>query len=324
MRWLVRGLVSSFIALLFAPSFAWAAFVPPAHVGYINDQAHVFTDEERMRLEQEVQRYERETSNEIGVLTLSHLPDDTPIEDAANAVFRAWGIGKKEKNNGVLFLVAVDDRLMRIEVGYGLEGDLTDIETKHIQDQIARPAFRAGNYAKGIEDTVRAIEEGIGAELPVGSTDDSTNLLVGYDPDELDRAAIHILAIIGFIILETIGFFALIGFFVFLPRETAPSRRKYGIPLFFAWMIMGIVSYYFLENLIVIVWSFFYGVLHAFALRNKWHVSPGQLSSSDTWTTGSSGSDGWSSSSSDSSSSSSSSSDFGGGSSGGGGSSSSW
>lgn len=323
MRWFLRSLASSLVALFLVPSLAFAAFVPPAHVGYINDYAGVFTDEERARLEAEVQRYERETSNEIGVLAVSHLPDDALIEDVANATFRAWGIGKKEKNNGVLFLVVVDDHLMRIEVGYGLEGDLTDIETKHIQDQIARPAFRAGNYAKGIEDTVKAIEEGIGTELPIAASEDSTNLLAGYDSDELDRAAIHVVAIIGFILLETIGFFSLLGFFLFLSKDTSGTRRKYGTPVFFAWLIGGLIGTYFLENAIILFCSFFYGVIHAIALRNKWHVTPGQLGSSSTWVSGSSGSDSWSSSSSDSSSSSSSS-DFGGGSSGGGGSSSSW
>ena len=76
--------------------------------------------------------------------------DGQPIEDYALAILREWGIGSKEKNNGALIVVAVQDRRSRIEVGYGLEGLLTDGLTGRIQDQAMIPYFRKGNYAAGI------------------------------------------------------------------------------------------------------------------------------------------------------------------------------
>lgn len=318
------------LALFFIPGSVRAAFVSPPHTGFITDQAQVLTEEEQRSLEAEVQRYERATANEIGVLTMRHLPEGESIEDVANAVFRSWGIGKKEKNNGVLFLVVVDDRLMRIEVGYGLEGDLTDIETRHIQDEVARPAFRAGRYGKGIADTIQAIEQGIDTEArPFGV---STSTAETFDEENFDQeaqlrhAALHVLEIIGFVILETVIFLVVLSIAVFLPKDQTGERRKYGYPSFLAWMLFGFLGYLALNNLIIPFWSLFYGLIQASAFRRRWHVTPGQLGSSGgAWTTGSSSSDSWSSSDSSSSeSSSSSSSDFGGGSSGGGGSSSSW
>src|SRR5262249_2938254 len=91
-----------------------------------------------------------------------------PLEDYANRLFRAWGLGRAGENNGVLLLVAKNDRKMRIEVGYGLEGTLTDLHTKLIIENTMVPAFRAGDFSGGISravDDIIMVLEGNAAEL---------------------------------------------------------------------------------------------------------------------------------------------------------------
>ncbi len=80
------------------------------------------------------------------------------IDDFANRLFEKWGIGGAEHDQGVLFLVAKNDRKMRIEVGYGLEGTITDAQAKALIDRVAAPAFRAGNYSGGIRQVVTKLD----------------------------------------------------------------------------------------------------------------------------------------------------------------------
>jgi uncharacterized protein len=80
-----------------------------------------------------------------------------PIEDVAVTTFKTWGIGKKDKNNGVLFLIAPNDRRMRIEVGYGLEGVLPDGRTGRIMDEAVAPYFRQGRMAQGVLEGTKQI-----------------------------------------------------------------------------------------------------------------------------------------------------------------------
>ena len=99
---------------------------------------------------------------------LFHSLDGEPIEPYANRLFRAWGLGQAGENNGILLVVAKNDRKMRIEVGYGLEGTLTDLHTKLIIENTMVPAFRAGDFAGGISravDDIIMVLEGNAAEL---------------------------------------------------------------------------------------------------------------------------------------------------------------
>ncbi len=137
------------LAFFLCSSFALAYTSPGTPVGRVNDFANVLTTEQVQELELAVRNFEQATGNQLAVVTVQNLGGDT-IENYANELFREWGIGDKEKNNGLLFLIALEDRKMRIEVGYGLEGSVTDIATKHIQDDLVRPAFQAGNYWLGI------------------------------------------------------------------------------------------------------------------------------------------------------------------------------
>jgi len=117
---------------------------PGSPTGFVNDFAGVFSGEQKATLEQKLVTFEKETSNEITVVTIKALDGDT-IENFAVKLFEDWEIGKKDKDNGVLVLLAMDDRQMRIEVGYGLEGALTDAQSFWIINKIMKPAFQQEN-----------------------------------------------------------------------------------------------------------------------------------------------------------------------------------
>lgn len=128
----------------------------PSPPTLVNDFADVLTAEEERRLEQQLVAYDDTTSNQVAIVLINTL-DDYPIEEYALRLFREWGIGNKQTNNGVLILAAIDDHKVRIEVGYGLEGAIPDITANHIiRDDIA-PNFRSGDYYEGLAAAANSI-----------------------------------------------------------------------------------------------------------------------------------------------------------------------
>lgn len=143
-----------FILLLTASAFAALNF--PALTGRVVDEAHVLSPATVQSLDQTLAGYEKATTNQLVVVTVKSL-QGVPIEQYGYQLGRSWGIGQKGKNNGVILLVAPKERKVRIEVGYGLEGDLTDARCSEIIQSIILPAFRAGKMEQGITDGVQAI-----------------------------------------------------------------------------------------------------------------------------------------------------------------------
>lgn len=146
---------------------------------YINDAAGMFTLGEVQSLDKTLSRYEAATRNEIAVVTIPTLAG-SPIEDYAEKLFAEWGIGKSEEDNGVLLLIARDDRAVRIEVGYGLEPVLTDLESKAIIESVIVPAFRDGRYGDGVLGAVDAMIEAIGGEYTPPSPDPFQNIDIDW------------------------------------------------------------------------------------------------------------------------------------------------
>lgn len=128
----------------------------PALSGRINDGAGIIPAEARARIEGRLGTHEARTSDQVVIATVRSL-QDTSIEDFANRLYRHWGLGQKDRNNGVLLLVAPAERKVRIEVGYGLEGALTDALSKVIITTAIAPRFKAGDFGGGIEAGVDAI-----------------------------------------------------------------------------------------------------------------------------------------------------------------------
>lgn len=169
-RWLIY-----FILLLqcfFAACASAAPQIPPKPAAadgiYVQDYANVLSADDRRRLLNIGQELDARTTAQLAVVTVKSL-EGQPIEDYALAILRQWGIGSREKNNGALIVVAVQDRRSRIEVGYGLEGLLNDGLTGRIQDQTMLPYFRKGNYAAGIvngyANTAAIIAKDAGVQL---------------------------------------------------------------------------------------------------------------------------------------------------------------
>ena len=135
----------------------------PTLSGRVVDDAHMLDPATRQQLAQKLEAHEKATGEQVVVVTVADL-QGTPIEDFGYQLGRAWGIGQKDKNNGALLIVARDDRKLRIEVGYGLEGRLTDAQSSVIINQIITPTFKAGNFSQGISDGVAAILQVLGGD----------------------------------------------------------------------------------------------------------------------------------------------------------------
>ncbi|MDD5312054.1 MAG: TPM domain-containing protein [Dehalococcoidia bacterium] len=130
----------------------------PDYQGFVNDYANLLSMQAKTQLEAQLTQLEKDTTAEVAVVTIKSMDGDY-IEDYAVKLFEKWGIGKKEKNNGVLFLVALDDRKMRIEVGYGLEPVITDGRAGRIRDNDVLPRFKQNDYEGGIIAGVNSIEK---------------------------------------------------------------------------------------------------------------------------------------------------------------------
>lgn len=131
---------------------------PGSPTGYVNDFAHVLSAGTKQTLEDELKSFNQTTSNEIAVAIVQSMGGDY-IENYAVKLFEEWGIGKKDKDNGVLLLLAIEEREMRIEVGYGLEGALPDSVAQSILNNEMTPKLKGGDYDGAMTAGVRAIED---------------------------------------------------------------------------------------------------------------------------------------------------------------------
>lgn len=128
----------------------------PAATGYVQDCANVIPDDQQAQLEARLSTYDTETTNQIAVVTVNSL-GGKDIEGYSIKLAEALKVGRADIDNGVILVVAVKDRKMRIEVGHGNEGDLTDSEAGDIIRDVITPEFKAGNIPDGISVGVEAI-----------------------------------------------------------------------------------------------------------------------------------------------------------------------
>lgn len=132
--------------------------------GRVNDQAGLLSDGANIRISSILQQLEQAKGAQVAVLTIPRLQDES-IEKYSMRVVEVWKLGRKGVDDGVLLLVARDDRRIRIEVGYGLEGVITDLDSRRIIDNMMLPAFRDGDFEGGIEAAVKAIRDLVTGEL---------------------------------------------------------------------------------------------------------------------------------------------------------------
>jgi uncharacterized protein len=162
---LVRGKgIGAVLALALIVGFALSVAVLaqgaqpafPALTGRVVDSANVLNSTQRAALEQKLKSHEDKTTDQVVIATVASL-GGTSVEDYANRLYRHWQLGQKDNNNGVLLLVAPNERKVRIEVGYGLEGALTDALSKLIITTAIAPRFKDGDFAGGLSAGVDAI-----------------------------------------------------------------------------------------------------------------------------------------------------------------------
>jgi uncharacterized protein len=140
-----------------------SALEVPYLSGRVNDQANLLDDDFEAQLEMRLGLLEEETGSQVAVLTVPSLEGD-PIEDFSMRVVETWKLGREGVDDGVLVLIARDDRRMRIEVGYGLEPVLTDAQSGRIIDHLMAPRFRQGDFNGGVEAAIEAVSAAIRGE----------------------------------------------------------------------------------------------------------------------------------------------------------------
>ncbi len=145
------------------PGIAQAADVPPLR-GYVNDYGSMISQGTRTRLESELKAFEGSDSTQLVVLTVPSLGGEA-LEDYSVRVVEAWKIGQKGKDNGILLLVASQERRIRIEVGRGLEGRLTDLMAGRIIDLVIKPRFKRGDFDGGFVAGTHALIDAVRGEF---------------------------------------------------------------------------------------------------------------------------------------------------------------
>lgn len=155
------------LTLLTVPCYAEPSF--PDLTGRVVDSGNFLSGAAQLKITKQLQAHENATGNQLVVATVQDLQGYT-IEEYGYQLGRYWGIGEKGKDNGVLLLVARAERKIRIEVGYGLEGTLTDAISSNIIHAIIHPAFKKGQYEQGIGSGVTAIIDALGGQYTLRET----------------------------------------------------------------------------------------------------------------------------------------------------------
>jgi len=287
----------------------------PDYKGFVNDYTGTLSAEWKTKTENLVQIVREETSCEIAVAIIGKL-DSVPIEEYAAGLFEKWGIGKKDKDNGVLLLVALEDRQLRIEVGYGLEAIITDLDAKNIIDDVITPRFKNSDYDSGVYNGVVAISNIIYQEQDKNLLLYSDNVVNQPEREFSDTGAFAALIILAtlspwivFALIFVIGFIK-----SYIKKHKCPRCKK--IALVIETQILSSPTYEYSGRAHVEKFCKKCGytekVTETLPMLSKHHYS-GSSSSGSSFSSGSS-----------SSHSSGGSSSFGGGSSGGGGASGHW
>ncbi len=192
--WLA-ALAAALICALFAPAALAQDVAPPKHDGWVTDRAGVLKPEQERALESQLEALHKASSNEVAVLVLRDLGGQ-PIERVALAAGREWKVGAEGKNNGVVLAVAVTERKLRIEVGSGLEGELTDAKAGRIIREVITPRFKRGDYYGGLRDGVAAIGSVLSGEpLPTR----------GKPPPQFALVPLLFFALVVFVLARAVG-----------------------------------------------------------------------------------------------------------------------
>lgn len=199
-----------FLNILGIKSFA---LVEPTSDFYVNDYANLLSSDVEEYIISTNKTLNSQTGAQIVVVTVPNLEGQS-LEEYATALFRKFGIGDKTKNNGVLMLLALEERQMRIEVGYGLEGVLTDGKTGRIQDEYIIPYLKENNWNEGIRNGYSKILEEVANEYQV-DVGEINAVSQGTDEEEFGVMSISGALLVGFIVSIFVNRKVKIGLIIF-------------------------------------------------------------------------------------------------------------
>ena len=211
----------AFILLLSLFSYPIKGFAKidiPLKIGdiYVQDNANLITSDDKKLMLSLGNELEDKTSAQLAVLTVNSL-EGNDIKEYSNQAFRTYGIGNKKKNNGVLIVLAKNERKIRIEVGYGLEGTVTDIRSGEILEKSAFPYLKKGEYSTGITSTYKSLYS-----LILNDGKDTNDTKVGHK-EKSSFSIIQLIGILSIIIIFFVidfrffgGFFTKLLYMIFL------------------------------------------------------------------------------------------------------------
>jgi uncharacterized protein len=209
-----RSWISLLLPALFTANLVTNGADVPYLTGRVNDNARIMSEATCNSLSETLKEHEVKTTNQVVVLTILSLENES-IEDYAYKVFNEWKLGQKDKNNGILVVVVPDERRMRIEVGYGLEGTLPDILAGRIIQNIMAPRFREGDFDNGITEGVNAVitilegadPNGLEGLTETSGSSETSNFADLESPD----IPLGMRILLGAFIFGIIGLFTILG-----------------------------------------------------------------------------------------------------------------
>lgn len=159
-----RGTFCLVFGVLALGALSHAEVVPPSPARYFNDYTGIVSQSAADQFNRDLRQFEAETSNQVVVAIFPKMESDDDVAAYTQRVFDSWAVGQKDKRNGVVLFVFVEDRKMFIQVGYGLEGALPDVSAFNITEYQIKPKFSAGDYEGGLRVGIDAICKAIAVE----------------------------------------------------------------------------------------------------------------------------------------------------------------
>ncbi|MCW7493472.1 TPM domain-containing protein [Leptospira sp. 2 VSF19] len=268
-----------FLSIFFVTLAEILSYPVPKLERRVMDHAGILSEATVNQIESNLKQFEAETSNQIAVYTTPSLQGET-IEDVSIEIFDEWKLGQKSKNNGVLLIIAPNERKMRIAVGRGLEGALTDIQAKHIIRNELKPSFQSGDMDGGVTAGVNAIMATIRGEY--APSEDDVDTTGNNSEEEVFSSGIvgGIFTLISLIVPSIGGMiFTIIGLLVLFPLLTFIFGSTFGLMI----AVLLFILVMFLKRKL--------GIGNGGGSDGGYFGGGGWSSGGDSW---SSGSDSWS------------------------------
>lgn len=247
----MRTTRTSFLAIALGWSLLVGAQIPvPPLTERVTDQAALLTPEQKASLEQKLQTFEARKSSQIAVLIVPTTAPET-IEQYALRVVEQWKLGRKKVDDGALLLIATTDRMLRIEVGYGLEGALNDATSKRIVSEVITPHFKQGDFyagiTAGVDQIIRVID---GEPLPEGRRIAGTGMA---DIQQYVPIIFMLALVVGGMLRSLLGRF---------PGALVTG----GAVAVAAWLFAGAISIALLAGILALLFTLFGGGMGGFGL----------------------------------------------------------